>query len=89
MNNIFDSECLKGYFLLLKIRSVHHCKRTQQEARGLDVLQCVCLSFKFCFLSVTVRDNTDRNHHSTAYIIKTNAERQWSHQQTGVFLVCV
>lgn len=60
MHNIFDSACLKGYSFLFKIRSVHRCKRTE-EALRLDVLQRVCLSFKFCFLSVTVRDNMDKN----------------------------
>lgn len=40
---------------------------------SLDVLQGVCLSLEFCYLSVTVRDNMDKNHQSVAYIIKTDA----------------
>lgn len=81
MHNIFDSACLKGYSFLFKIRSVHRCKRTE-EALRLDVLQRVCLSFKFCFLSVTVRDNMDKNRRYTAYIIRT--EEQRSDQQPGM-----
>lgn len=87
MHNIFDSACLKGYSFPFKIRSVHHCKRMQAEALRLDVLPCFCLSLKFSFLSVTVRDNTDKNHHSTAYIIKTDAGKQLSDQQSGIFLM--
>lgn len=83
MHNIFDSACLKGYSFLFKIRSVHRCKRTEEEAVRLDVLQRVCLSFKFCFLSVTVRDNMDKNRRSTTYIIRT--EEQRSDQQPGMF----
>lgn len=67
MHNIFDSACLKGYSFPFKIRSVHHCKRKQWEAARLDVLRCVCLSLKFVFLSVTVRDDMYKNHHSMAY----------------------
>lgn len=89
MHNISDSACLKGYSFPLKIRSVHHCKRMQEEAVRLDVLHCVCLSLKFCFLSVTVRDNMYKKQPSLADIIKTDAGERRKDQQSGMFLVCV
>lgn len=89
MHNIFDSVCLKGYSFRSKLGQFITAKETGEEAVRLDVQQCVCLSFKFCFLSVTVRSNMDKNHQCTAYIIKTDAEKQGGDLQSGMFLICL
>lgn len=77
MHNISDSECLKGYYLCLKLGQFITAEEGVEEAVRHDVLY-ICLSLKFCFLSVTVKNNMDKNHSHTAYIIKTDAEQQQS-----------
>lgn len=55
--------------------------------RRWDLVFCsVCLSLKCGFMSVTVRDNVDKNHQSTAYIFQNGCrETQWRDQQPAVF----
>lgn len=74
LHNIFDSECLKSYYIRSKLGQFVTAKKRLGGGWRLDVLQRICLSLKCCSLSVTVSNNTDKNHRSTAYIIRTDAQ---------------
>lgn len=77
MNNIFHSECLKGYFFPLRIGSAHRGSRGDFTCCGASVYH---FNFVFC---LSASGPTHNSQHSTAYITETNAGRQ-----TGIFLPC-
>lgn len=84
MHNTFDGTCLKGYLFYFKLGQFSTVRR--EEAVQFDVQQRVCISFKFCFLSVTVTDNMDKSRLCMAYITKTDAEAQWTDLQSAMSL---
>lgn len=95
VHNIFDSACLKGYipFSVKKLGHSITANECSKEAVGLDVLQRVCLSLKFCFLSITVRDNMDKNHrfhgiHHQNWCSEAGVGVWGGGQQSGMCLLC-